>query len=326
MLHLFVALSFLFINLYACNGGYTVCKRKIHDSHALTSSQTNIPITKHKRLVFSRTKPKAKILKYDPFLSLYLVEDTKGFRYPFVLYKRSAKGLASINTKSIQESRIKEHQIGLNQFGKMYANVSTPSLILTSCCALEGIGTPQGVIEKPYLQHFLHHKKVVYADIGIRVKNAHRKVRVRAINPFMAGNNFQVNDEILRFDKRRVQNASQLMQWILFSKVGSVHQVKIRRKGKLLTLKVKSKKRKGGGYLSDTFLEFLGLSFDKNLHIIKIEAKAKKYGLHLGDRLIEVNEKKISTEEEIVQSISKSKEASELLFERNHFQFFVKVH
>ena len=309
MFRLFVASTLLFINLYACQGGYNVCKRKINDAHALTSSQTSIPITKHKRLVFSRKKPQGKILKHDPFLSLYIVADKKGFSYPFVIYKHAPMGVASINTKRVQESRIKRHQIGLNQFAKMAHKVSAPSLLLTSCCALEGIVTPQGVIEKPYLKHFIQQKRVTYADIGIRVKNFQRKVVVKAINPFMAGNNFQVNDVILRFDKKRVKNASELMQWILFSKVGSVHHVQIQRKGKLLTLKAKSKQRKGGGYLSDTFLEVLGLSFDKNMHIINIEKKAKKYGLKLGDKLLEVNQK-----------------ASKFLFERNHFQFFVKVY
>ncbi len=325
MLRLFVAFTLLFINLYACNGGYSVCKRKINDAHALTSSQTNIPITKHKRLVFSRTKPKGKILKYDPFLSLYLVADKKGFAFPFVIYKHSPMGIASINTKRVQESRIKEHQIGLNQFAQLQSKVSAPSLVLTSCCALEGIVTPEGVIEKPYLQHFIQQKKVQYADIGIRVKNMHKKVLVHSINPFMKNNPFQVNDEILRFDNKRVRNASQLMQWILFSKIGTMHSVQIKRKGKILRVKMQSKKRKGGGYLSDTFLEVLGLSFDKNLCLIQIEKKAKKYGLKLGDKLLEVNQKKIQSEDEILKNISQSKEATQLLFQRNHFQFFVKV-
>lgn len=326
MFRLFAFFLLSFINLYACQGGYASCKRKINDSHALTYAQITVPITKHKRLVFSHSKPKAKILKYDPFLSLYLVEDKKGFRYPFSLHRNVVMGLACVNKKRAVEGRIKQHQIGLNHFGIFHQRVAPFSLLLTSCCALEGIVTPQGIIEKPYLKHFLKTKKVSYSDIGIRVHYRGGKVLVKAINPFMEGNRFQVGDQIVIFDNKRVTNAGKLMQWILFSKIGSRHTVKIKRKGRYLTLKCKSKKRKGGGYLSDTFLEFLGLSFDKNLKIIKIEPKAKKYGLRLGDRLLEVNNQEVSTEEEIVKSISQRKEKSQLLFERNHFQFFVKVH
>lgn len=325
MLRLFVALTLLFINLYACKGGYNSCKRKVNDSHALAQTQTNIPLTKHKRLVFSRIKPKGKILKYDPFLSLYLVEDRKGFRYPFSIRNRAVMGLGAVSHKRAIEGHFKKHQIGLNKFAVFNQKVTFPSLILTSCCALEGIVTPQGIIEKPYIERFVTIKNVSYADIGIRVNDKKRKVLVKAINPFMEGNNFHVGDQILKFDNKQVTNAGKLMQWILFGKIGSTHQVKIKRDGKYLTLETKSKKRKGGGYLSDTFLEFLGLSFDKNLNIIKIEAKAKKYGLKIGDKLLRVNHKKVSTEDEIVKNISQSKEAIHLLFTRHNFQFFVKV-
>jgi PDZ domain-containing secreted protein len=115
------------------------------------------------------------------------------------------------------------------------------------------------------------------------------------------------------------------MQWILFSKIGSSHVVKSKRGSKVLRLKMKSSKRNGGGYLSDTFLEFLGISFDKNLQIIKIEEKAKKYQLKLGDRLIQVNQKNITTQNEILKLISQSKESSNLLFQRDAFQFFVSI-
>ena len=325
MLRLFAAFTLFFINLYACKGGYNSCKHKIKDSHALTNLQTNIPVTKHKRIVFSRTKPKGKILKYDPFLSLYLVEDKKGFRYPFQMRNRAVMGVASVDRKRAFEGRFKNHQIGLNQFAIFNQPVTVPALLLTSCCSLEGIVTPKGIIEKAYIERFLKIKKVSYSDIGIRVEDKQRKVLVKAINPFMDGNNFLVGDQILQFDNKRVTNAAKLMQWILFSKIGSTHKVKINRNGKKITLRMQSKKRNGGGYLSDTFLEVLGISFDKQLKIINIQAKAKKYGLKLGDKLLEVNHKKITTEGEIVKRISQSKEAAELLFERHAFQFFVKV-
>jgi hypothetical protein len=325
VLRLFAAFTLLFINLYACKGGYNSCKLKIHDSYALTNSQTNIPVTKHKRVVFSRTKPTAKILKHDPFLSLYLVEDKKGFPYPFQMLTSTVMGVACVDRKRAVEGHIEKHQIGLNEFAIFDQKVSSPALLLTSCCSLEGIVTPEGIIEKEYIERFLKIKKVSYSDIGIRVKEENSKVFVKAINPFMDGNNFLVGDQVLKFDNKQVSNAAELMQWILFSEIGSMHKVEIKRNDKYTTLNVQSKRRKGGGYLSDTFLEFLGLSFDKHLKIIKIESKAKKYGLKLGDKLLGVNHKKITTQEEIIKMISQSKKATDLLFERHAFQFFVKV-
>ena len=325
MFRLFIILTLLFLNLYACQSGYASCKKKILDSHTLSNNITNIPITKHTRVIFSHTKPNAKILKHDPFLSLYLVEDKKGFRYPFRMKNRPILGIAGVtNTKSIK-GNIKKHQIGLNHFALFSKKLPYPALILNSCCYLQGIVTPEGIIEKAYIQHFIHTKKVAYSDIGIRVKDEKKLVIVRAINPFMADNKLQINDCILEFDGKKVKSSAQLMRWILFSKLHSKHKLKIKRNAKLLTLQAKSHKRSGGGYLSDTFLEFLGISFDKNLNIVKIMPEAKKYHLHLGDKLLQINQKTIKTEAQILQIISQSKKSVNLLFQRVGFQFFVKI-
>jgi hypothetical protein len=115
------------------------------------------------------------------------------------------------------------------------------------------------------------------------------------------------------------------MRDILFSEIGSVHKVKIKRGSEILTLSTKSQNRKGGGYLNDIFLELLGISFDKNLSIIGIDKNAQNYGLKLGDKLLQINTKEIKNEQDIFNIFDDSKKSVNLLFERDHFQFFVKV-
>lgn len=325
MLRLFVALNLLLLNLYACKGGYTSCKNKINDSHSISNKKLSVPIKKHQRIIFSITTPKAKILKHDPFLSLYLVEDKKGFKHPFTINYRLTLGVAVVDNKRAVEGKILKHQIGLNNFASFSEAVLAPSLLLTSCCSLEGIVTAKGIIEKEYIDRFIKINKVSYSDIGIRVEDDKNLVIINAINPFIKGNPFKVNDCVLEFDGKKVQNSSSLMRDILFSKINSTHIVKVKRANKILTLKTKSLKRYGGGYLSDTFLEFLGLSFDKNLKIVKIEKKAQKYGLKLGDKLLQINQKNITNEEEILKIISQDTNSSNLLFQRDNFQFFVTI-
>lgn len=325
MLRLFVALNLLFLNLYACKGGYDSCKNKINDSHTISNNILSVPVKKHQRIIFSKTTPNAKILKHDPFLSLYLVEDKKGFMYPFTINNRLTLGTAVVNKQSTLEGKIVKHQIGLNNFAHFSERVSAPSLLLTSCCSLEGIVTPKGIIEKEYIDRFIKIKKVSYSDIGIRVEDDKKLVIINAINPFIKRNPFRVNDCVLAFDGEKVKDSASLMRDILFSKIGSTHILKVKRDNKVLTLKTKSLKRYGGGYLSDTFLEFLGLSFDKHLNLVKIEKKAQKYGLKLGDKLLQINRKNITNEEEILKIISQNRNSSNLLFERDDFQFFVKI-
>lgn len=325
MFKLFLALNFLLLNLYACKGGFEACKLKTIHSDAIVNQTLQIPVQKNHRLIFSQKTPNAKIIKHDPYLSLYLVEDKNRFKHPFRVNMNLSLGTAAVNTKTVVEGKILRHQIGLNTLATYNEPLPLPSMLLNSCCALEGIVTPRGIIEKEYIERFLKIKKVAYADIGIRVTDEKKLVVVNASNPFMKENPFQKDDCILELDGKKVKNSATFMRDILFSKIGSTHKVKIKRGTELLTFSVVSQNRDGGGYLSDTFLEFLGISFDKNSCIIKIEQKALKYRLKLGDKLLEINGKKIKNEEDVLKILTKSENSSNLLFQRDGFQFFVRV-
>jgi S1-C subfamily serine protease len=185
--------------------------------------------------------------------------------------------------------------------------------------------TPKGIIEKEYIERFLKVKKVSYADIGIRVRDINSKVIVSSSNPFMKNNPFKKDDIILEFDDKKVKESATFMRNVLFSKIGSIHKVKVQRDSKILTLSVKSKKRHGGGFLSDTFLELLGISFDKNSRISKIEEKALKYQLRVGDKLIQINGVKIDNIDGVLEILAQSRKSLNLLFQRDEFQFFVNI-
>ncbi len=325
MFRLFTLFTLLFLNSFACQGGYNSCISKIKDSHTIQNNSLYIPVAKHKLLVYSQIKPDAKILKYDPFLSLYLIEDRKKFPYPFDVNMRLQLGTAIVNEKIAKEGKILANQIGLNRLAHYNAKVKRPALITSSCCSLEGIATSQGIIQKEYIRRFLSKVPVVYSDIGIRVKNEKGLVFVSASNPYLKNNPFQKGDCIVLHNGKRVKAASTFARDILFSKVGSTHTIKIKRNGKFLTLKVKASKRYGGGNISDTFLEQKGIYFDKKLHIVKLSKKYKLYGLLLGDKLLQVNGTTVKNQEELLRYIEKFKDFTSLLFERRKFQFFVNI-
>ncbi|WP_152183712.1 DUF7488 domain-containing protein [Sulfurimonas indica] len=322
---LFVLASLLFINLYACKGGYAACVAKVKDSHAIQNNTLQIPLKKSTRLLYTHSKPDAKILKYDPFLSLYLIEDPKPFAYPFDINMRLQLGTAMVTDKSSREGKFIENQIGLNTLARYSEPLLIPSLLTSSCCSLEGVVTSRDIIQKEYLKHFIDAKKSEYGDIGIRVKNEKGSVIVTASDPFFEHNPFQVGDCIVVFDGRKVKAASTLMRMILFSKRGVKHKVKVKRGNQYLTYIVTTKKRYGGGELSDTFLESRGLYFDRALRLISIEKKFKGYGIKKGDRLIQINGVKIKSQKELREYLQKAKDYSSLLFERNGFQFFVNI-
>ncbi len=325
MFRLFLALNFLLLNLLACKSGYELCRLKVAHSKAIKDKTLQIALPNNQKLIFSKYPPTAKIIKHNPFLNLYLIKESHGFKYPFKINNHLSLGVASVDEKIAIEGKIIKRQIGLNRFATFSDSFHKQALLLDSCCALEGIVTPEGIIEKEYIERFLNSKESIYGDIGIRVDDERGALVVYAVNRFLKDNPFKINDSILEFNCKKVQTATTLMREILFSKVGSTYKVKLKRGRKLLTFNIKSHKRYGGGYLSDTFLEFLGIFFDENLYIVKIEKKAQKYALKLGDRLIQIDFEDITNEEDIIKIVSQSKNSTHLLFERAEFQFFIRL-
>lgn len=325
MLKLLLAISLLFLNLHACKGGAESCRQKVSDSAAITEQRVQIPIQNNQLLIFSKTPPKEKILKHDPFLSLYIIEDTKKFKYPFKINNNLSLGVIGVDRNRAIEGKVVKKQLELESFATFNQPLSAPSLLLNSCCDLEGIVTERGIIEKEYIQRFIKIKNVSYGNFGIKVKDENSVVVVKESNPFTKSNQFMVGDIILELDTKRVKDSSSLMRNILFSPIGSTHNVKIKRDNKIVTLRAITQKRVGGGYLDEIYLELLGLSFDKKLFIIKIENKAQGFGLKIGDRLLQANTKNIKDADDIFEKTNTPKKSLNLLFEREHFQFFVKV-
>ena len=127
-------------------------------------------------------------------------------------------------------------------------------------------------------------------------------------------------------DGKKIKYSSTLMQKILFAKIGSMHNVKVKRDNKTINIKVKSQKRLSGGYKIETYLEQYGLTFDKNLYLIKIDKSKKNYGLKLGDKLLQANSRDVKNQNDVMKYISDFKFHATLLFERNaSFQFFVNM-
>jgi len=325
VLRLFVFLQLFFLSLYACDGTYAPCINKLTDSKALVNNTPSIVVKKHQRIIYTHNLPNAVVLKYDPFLSLYLVKDRQNFKYPFTFNKQLQLDTAIINTQEAKRGRFVKAQIGLNSFAKYSNSLKSSAVILNSCCNLEGIMTSKGIIQKEYLKHFINTKYALYSDIGIRAVDKGGFAVVEASDPFMKNNPFKKGDLVTAFDGVKVKDAAILMQKILFSKLGSKHRVTVKRGKKFFTFDVVSQKRYGGGYLSDTFMERKGIYFDKDLRITKLGNEFEKYGLKRGDRLLQVNETPVNNQEQLRLYIENFKEYSSLLFERNKFQFFVNI-
>jgi len=325
VLRLLLFTTFFFINSYSAQNNFKACQQKIIDSKSLIIKSITLPIENKIRLVFSEIKPNAKVLKFDPYLNLYLLEDRSGFNYPFNFSTEKNKKFAVINNKTYKLTKIIDKQVGLNSLAHLGTNIKTPAIITTNCCQLEAFVTSQGVIEKEYLEHFVFSKESNYATVGIRVKSVKNIVEVSSINPFFKNNPFLIGDKILSLDGTRVKNISKFMRTILFSPLLSKHYFRVKREEKELVLSVITQRREGGGFLSDTFLEKKGIYFNEMAEVIELKKRDNRSKLKVGDKVVKVNGYRINSSSEIRKYISQYEDFISLLVERDGFQFFVKI-
>jgi hypothetical protein len=301
-----------------------LCKQKADDSNTFINGTISLATSKNLRLVYSHQSPLKNIIKFDPFLSLYLVKSEKSFAYPFLFVKKNKnKSLLISKDKQISVNII-SHQIGLNSFATLSKEVKNSSLVLTQCCNVEALGDSKGFIEKEYLKHFLKLKTIFYGDIGIRVIQKGNSIVVVSVDPFRK-KLFHKGDKILELNGKKVTDASYFMRKILFSHKNQKLDIKIARDLEIFSFLSIVTQRYGGGFLSDTFLEEKGIYFDKKLEIVHLNQIAKKYHLKVGDKLLQVNTKRVKTEAQIRQAVSNSEKSLSLLIARDGFEFFVKI-
>ena len=174
----------------------------------------------------------------------------------------------------------------------------------------------------------MNSKEIYYGDIGVRFEKHANDFVVKSRDPFYVNQLLNVGDKILKINGKKVTSLKQLNQTVLFSKPKSIVTIELLRANNKLKRSLVVRSRMGGGYLSDSFLEKKGLFFDDDMKIIKIEKNsfAQKSSLHIGDTLMQIDHKKIKTQDDVKGYLSNLKEKeAQLLFDRNDFQFFVKI-
>ena len=322
MLHLLFSTLFLSLPLFA-QLDYSLCSKKLNDSHSIKNGTLALSVAKNSRLYFQSPPKNLKIVKSNHFLSLYLVEATDEFSYPFEL-KHSYKSLVLLEEESQKKIKVTKHQLGLNSFAQTNSVSKVIAPIVSKCCRVSALNTQFGVIEHAYLKRFLDTKEVKYSDIGIRIKQKNTQSVVVSVDPFHQMQ-FKKGDIVLSFDAHNVKSSASLMQEILFTPIGSTHTLKIKRGSKVKVVNATSYKRRGGGFISDTFLEHKGIYLTQSLKVKNLTKDAKKYYLKKEDKILQVNGYKVQTQEQIRRFISEYKDFVMLLIQRDGFQFFVKI-
>ena len=305
--------------VYACDATFQSCYKKAAALDVVRDNSLYIPLEDDKILIYSDT-PVKNALKSDPFLHLYLKRSSKEIRHPFKLNRYlPSKELASIH-KEIICGHIEEEQVGLERLAVFSTKIFQPSIILNGCCELVAIGASKGIVQKPYIEHFLY-SGGVYGDLGIRLKRCKEGLVVESIDPFLE-TPFEIGDRIVAFNGKNVKNKARFEQDILFASLGSLCRVDVLRCKKKHSLKAKVYQRRGGGYLSDTFLERLGVYVDDKLSVIR-SSFAK---IHKGDRLKVIDGHRVHTQKDVRKWLSRVQNKHFLIgVERRGLDIFIPL-
>lgn len=316
-----VLVAIFSLPLLACSNSVSaLCQKKLLDSHAFDDEKISIKLSNNRYLIYSDKKI-SHYLKYDTFLNLYLVEKKDSFKYPFLFTKAKTKNYILNTSKKILPGKIIYQQRGLNKLARYSKQMNTPALLSDNCCALEGIVTSRGIIQKEYLRHFIESKSSDYADFGFRINEKSKKVLINKVDYFIKHNPFREGDVVVKMDGKKVFSPSVFMRKVLFSKLGSKHIFTVKRGKKVFTVSQVATKRLSGGFVKETFLEHIGFYFDKKYRLIKNNVA---YQLKKGDKLLFINSKKIECDDDIYRAFNPYVD-NKFLIQRDDFSFIVKI-
>ncbi len=314
-----IVIHIFLLSALACPTSFTQCQDKYFDAGVESNNTLIIPLSKTQSLLYSKQQPPFKILKSNPYLGLYILENQNN-KFPYLFSLKESDTLAVISSPIVKTLSNSKPQIGLSQWSQALRRLPF-GMINDTCCSLHGLSVEDGIIEKDYLEHFVSTKEFGYADAGFRLGLNNKKAIVTSIDPYMRDQKFLVGDEILYMDKKLVYSTSALMQKILFSKPNTMHHFRIKREGVNIPLKVTFDKRYGGGLLSDTYLERFSLFLDRELNFVATPTNSK---IKIADKLVAINGEKVEDIMSVRESIMHSPENLTFLLERNGFQFFIK--
>ncbi len=319
---------------------YTHCIN-YYNNASIIVGDTRAVALKHKGkvvlLMHSKTRPKAKILKSDPFVGLYLIESAlPKLSYDLLpLDERTLqdKNLIAITTKNPPKGHITARQSDYLQYARFSSKLAPNSVIGNICYQIYGIGVGgNGFLEKKYIDRFLQCEAGVYGDIGVRLDS---KRRVSLSDPFFANNPFLSGDELVSINGTKLTSLSQA-HWIISNlKIGSNVKVSFKRDGVLKNAEVVVDRLRGGMLLRDTFLERFGIELSENLQILSMTnaKKSRLKELKVGDKIVWINKtpatldnlKTLLSESLQPQALKTYEGKIQLLVRRGEFEFFIKI-
>lgn len=315
----------LALELYALN--LDPCYKKNSTAIYTIGKDKAVAISPHVLIVFNKSfsHHSYKVLNRNSHLDLTLVRSSKKHKHIKLIDTKEGmnKEVAVINKTSYKVGKIVSRQKGF-ELAKMDIPTPRATILGIRCYRVVGIGMGDGFLETSYIKHFVNMQRDEYADLGVRLDRSASSAVVDLVHPFWKLP-FKKGDIITHVNEKPVHSFRDFQALVLFAKPGEIVDVNLTRDGKNLHFKRKLQKMLRLEEESETFLEYFGLFFDEHLRLIRIGKKAKQRHLKIGDKIVMVDKKKISSAKKLMRYLALQNPHAKFLFERNGFQFFMKL-
>ncbi|NLC28399.1 MAG: PDZ domain-containing protein, partial [Campylobacteraceae bacterium] len=217
----------------------------------------------------------------------------------------------------------------LGEFDSLSTSSPKGTIITGVCCDMYGLGKGgKSFIGNRYLEHIVAYDFVYYGDIGASFKVSDGKIKIVEIDPFLS-TNLRIGDELTHLEKKLIKDIRTLNEAILFAPKDSKINLQVVRGKQSFSLEATVKSRSLTPMATRTYLEPLGMSFDKELRLKNVNnnSKAKSQGLEIGDRLLQIGQASVKTPESLRTLLPTLERGvtHHMLFERSGFQFFVTL-
>jgi hypothetical protein len=247
--------------------------------------ENSIPVSKNSSIVFGNKN----CIKYDPFTGMCLIKEKNKKTVKFYDNPKLAWWMASIKKNKIYVGNFAEDMNFLTP-AKLSVKTLKNSVISDMFCRAYGIGRADGFIKSEYIKHFI--KYGCWGDVGI---DTDENMKIISFDPFYV-KGLRLGEKIISINARPA-TPQIFSKYILLGKPGNIVEIKTAKH----IYKIKIRKKEYGF----TPLMHFGIVVDKNLTVIKLPDNLKeKYYIKEGAKLIKINNKKISSFNELKKALS----------------------
>ena len=297
--------------------------------------------------------PVKNYVKFDPYLGLYLVSSDAKLEPMKMADDNATKKSDWVSvTRDLNATvygHVKAQAQALGELDVLTFDVNGTGAVLSPCCKLRGIAVGgDKFVPSRYLRHFAAYKDVYYGDVGAVFEERDGKLYVKSVDPLGRGAALMAGDEILSVNGEKFESLRELNERILFAKKGERLKFEIKRGDEVLRFGVAvsddaAKKEQKAPMKADkktassdakpqpipqssdaaSVQKLYGMTFDEKLTVKSVDAGsgAAKFGVRVGDKLIQVGQKTVSSRKEALGLLAKGG-GQNLLFRRNGFDFF----